>query len=174
MAPNHNGIEEEVPHLVTDSPDQLSLAEAHEDEEGHQDKGVENGDAHGGQHSDREDEGESEDEEEETEDGEDASDGEQEGGTAEAPDAPDARRTPEHSVDEPEHNYTVNDEGEGLGSEDEDDDDDDDDDDDEEPALKYERLGGSVHDLLQKDSASTLASCNQRLVRHSLRMVLLN
>lgn len=37
--------------------------------------------------------------------------------------------------------------------------------DDEEPALKYERLGGSVHDLLQKDSASALTYSNQRLVR---------
>lgn len=38
-------------------------------------------------------------------------------------------------------------------------------DEDEEPALKYERLGGSVHDLLQKDSASALAYAHQRLVR---------
>lgn len=43
--------------------------------------------------------------------------------------------------------------------------DEEDEDDDEEPALKYERLGGSVHDLLQKDSASALAHSKQRLVR---------
>ena len=40
----------------------------------------------------------------------------------------------------------------------------DEDDDDEEPALKYERLGGIVSKLLTKDSASTLAHANQRLV----------
>lgn len=38
-------------------------------------------------------------------------------------------------------------------------------DEDEEPALKYERLGGIAHQLLQKDSASMLAYANQRLVR---------
>ncbi|KAI0789305.1 vacuolar protein sorting-associated protein 41 [Abortiporus biennis] len=45
----------------------------------------------------------------------------------------------------------------------EDDDDDEEDEEEEEPALKYERLG-SVHDLLQKDSASALTYANQRLV----------
>ena len=40
----------------------------------------------------------------------------------------------------------------------------DDDEDDEEPALKYERLGGSVHDLLQKDSASAITYAGKRLV----------
>ncbi|TBU65241.1 vacuolar assembling protein VPS41 [Dichomitus squalens] len=38
-----------------------------------------------------------------------------------------------------------------------------DDDDDDEPALKYERLGGIAHQLLQKDSASALAYSNQHL-----------
>lgn len=42
--------------------------------------------------------------------------------------------------------------------------DDDDEDDDEEPTLKYDRLGGSVHDLLHKDSASALAYSNKKLV----------
>lgn len=40
-----------------------------------------------------------------------------------------------------------------------------DEEDDEEPALKYERLGGSIHDLLQKDSASALTYSRQHLVR---------
>ncbi|OBZ70108.1 Vacuolar protein sorting-associated protein 41 [Grifola frondosa] len=44
---------------------------------------------------------------------------------------------------------------------------DEEDEDDEEPALKYERLGGITHNLLQKDSASALAYANQRLVRTS-------
>lgn len=43
--------------------------------------------------------------------------------------------------------------------------DEDDEEDDEEPALKYERLGGSVHDLLVKDAASALAYSRNRLVR---------
>ncbi|THV02760.1 vacuolar protein sorting-associated protein 41 [Dendrothele bispora CBS 962.96] len=37
------------------------------------------------------------------------------------------------------------------------DDEDDEDDDDEEPALKYERIGGSIPDLLKKDSASAMS-----------------
>ncbi|KAJ8501707.1 hypothetical protein ONZ51_g465 [Trametes cubensis] len=43
------------------------------------------------------------------------------------------------------------------------DEEDEDEDEDEEPALKYERLGGVAHQLLQKDSASMLAYANQRL-----------
>ncbi|PIL28149.1 hypothetical protein GSI_09686 [Ganoderma sinense ZZ0214-1] len=58
-------------------------------------------------------------------------------------------------------------ESEEYGSEedvtDEEDQEDEDEDDDEEPALKYERLGGISHQLLQKDSASALAYANQRL-----------
>ena len=61
--------------------------------------------------------------------------------------------------------------GEGDGSEGSDEEDEetdeeeeDDEDDDEEPALKYERFGGIVPQLLQKDSASALAYSNQRLV----------
>lgn len=56
------------------------------------------------------------------------------------------------------------------GDEDEDDDesgdeeDEDEDEDDEEPALKYERIGGSLQDLLKKDSASALAIANKTLV----------
>jgi hypothetical protein len=62
--------------------------------------------------------------------------------------------------------------GEEEGSEDEDSDsegdegcDDEDDQDDDEPALKYERLAGSVPDLLLKDSASSLAVTDKLIVR---------
>ena len=41
-------------------------------------------------------------------------------------------------------------------------------DEDEEPALKYERLGGIVSKLLQRDSSSALAYANQRLVSVAL------
>ncbi|KAI1791727.1 vacuolar assembling protein VPS41 [Ganoderma leucocontextum] len=56
-------------------------------------------------------------------------------------------------------------ESEENGSEEDvtDEEDEEDEDDDEEPALKYERLGGIAHQLLQKDSASTLAYANQHL-----------
>jgi hypothetical protein len=40
-------------------------------------------------------------------------------------------------------------------------------DDDEEPALKYERIGGDLPDLLKKDSASALAISNNLLVNIS-------
>lgn len=63
---------------------------------------------------------------------------------------------------ESEGDAEATDEGSG---EDEADDEDEDDEDDEEPALKYERLGGSTAELLQKDSASALAYSTQRLVR---------
>ena len=69
----------------------------------------------------------------------------------------------------------------GSGSEDEDDeeegeedeDEGEDEEEDEEPALKYERLGGIAHQLLQKDSASSLAYANQRLVSSVLSLILL-
>ena len=47
------------------------------------------------------------------------------------------------------------------------DDEDDDDDDDDEPALKYERLAGSVPDLLLRDSASSLAVTDKLIVSRS-------
>src|ERR1700733_2588590 len=37
--------------------------------------------------------------------------------------------------------------------------------DDEEPALKYERIGGSIPDLLKKDSASALFITNKLMVK---------
>lgn len=46
-----------------------------------------------------------------------------------------------------------------------------DDDDDEEPALKYERLGGPVNDLLQKDSASSLTIANKLMVSNNCRIL---
>jgi len=49
-------------------------------------------------------------------------------------------------------------------SEDDEDYDEEDDEDDDEPALKYERLAGSVPDLLLKDSASSLAATNKLIV----------
>ncbi|KII94565.1 hypothetical protein PLICRDRAFT_97705 [Plicaturopsis crispa FD-325 SS-3] len=59
-----------------------------------------------------------------------------------------------------------NEEGDEDEDEDDDeseDDDEDEDEDDEEPALKYERIGGSLQDLLKKDSASALAIANKTL-----------
>jgi len=67
-----------------------------------------------------------------------------------------------------ETNHVARD-GEGEGSDGEDcdseDDEDYDEEDDEEPALKYERLAGSVPDLLLKDSASSLAVTDKLIVR---------
>lgn len=53
----------------------------------------------------------------------------------------------------------------GMG--DDEDEEEEDEDEEEEPALKYERLGGPVHDLLHKDTASALAYSNKRLVRRA-------
>ena len=66
--------------------------------------------------------------------------------------------------------HTAHDGDEGSGeddydSEDDEDYDDEDDEDDDEPALKYERLAGSVPDLLLKDSASSLAATDKLIVR---------
>jgi hypothetical protein len=60
------------------------------------------------------------------------------------------------------------DSGEEAEDEDEDEEEDEDDDDDEEPALKYERIGGSLPDLLKKDSASALCISKSLLVLHPL------
>jgi hypothetical protein len=48
--------------------------------------------------------------------------------------------------------------------EDEDEEGEDEDEEDEEPALKYERIGGSFPDLFKKDSASAMAVSNKLLV----------
>lgn len=44
-------------------------------------------------------------------------------------------------------------------------DEDEEDEDDEEPALKYERIGGSIPDLLKKDTASALSIANKLMVK---------
>ncbi|KAF5387652.1 hypothetical protein D9615_000773 [Tricholomella constricta] len=62
----------------------------------------------------------------------------------------------EEETEEEEEEEDDNEEGE-----DDDDDEDEDEEDDDEPALKYERIGGSVPDLLKKDSASALAIANK-------------
>jgi hypothetical protein len=54
---------------------------------------------------------------------------------------------------------------EDYDSEDDEDYDEEEDEEDEEPALKYERLAGSVPDLLLKDSASSLAVTDKLIVR---------
>ena len=69
-----------------------------------------------------------------------------------------------HNGDEESDGQEYEDSEASEGDE-EDDEDEDDEDEDEEPTLKYERLGGSVHDLLQKDSASALAYSQKKLVR---------
>ena len=59
------------------------------------------------------------------------------------------------------HGSTVGDESDTASSSDEDEDEEDE---DEEPALKYERLGGSAQELLEKDTASALAVAVNKLV----------
>lgn len=51
--------------------------------------------------------------------------------------------------------------------EEEDEDDEDEEEEDEEPALKYERIAGSVPDLFKKDSASALTVAGKQMVRTS-------
>jgi len=41
------------------------------------------------------------------------------------------------------------------------------DEDEEEPTLKYERIGGSIPDLLKKDSASALSIANKLMVKRN-------
>jgi vacuolar protein sorting-associated protein 41 len=69
----------------------------------------------------------------------------------------------DHSDDNPEH--------EEESDEEDEEEDDEDEDEDEEPALKYERFGGSIHDLLQRDSASALAISNKLMVRVSIHLL---
>jgi hypothetical protein len=83
-------------------------------------------------------------------------------------DSPNDDHKPDTTPKEADH--TAHDDGEegyddeDYDSEDEDEDEEDDDDDDDEPALKYERLAGSVPDLLLKDSASSLAVTDKLIV----------
>jgi hypothetical protein len=63
--------------------------------------------------------------------------------------------------------------GESVATDDEEEDEEDDEeeeeeeDEDEEPSLKYERIGGSLSDLLKKDSGSAITVCNKQLVHSS-------
>ena len=84
-------------------------------------------------------------------------------------DSPNDDHTPDVKPTETDH--TAHD-GEEEGSDEDDYDSEDDEDydeegdeDDDEPALKYERLAGSVPDLLLKDSASSLAATDKLIVR---------
>ena len=65
--------------------------------------------------------------------------------------------------DEPESEVD-DEEDEEVDFEVEEDEDEEDEEEDEEPALKYERIGGSVPDLLKKDSASALAISKKTMV----------
>ena len=49
-------------------------------------------------------------------------------------------------------------------ADDEEEEEDEEEDEDEEPSLKYERIGGSLPDLLKKDSGSAITVCNKKLV----------
>jgi vacuolar protein sorting-associated protein 41 len=161
MASQNGELEDEPSRFVTDSPDQLSLAEERGDKEDAGGGAIENGHADGGEdYSSSSSEEESENEEGEEEEAE-----EDDGETQTEEDAKAEHGLKNHETHEDRESYEAgrSDESEEEGYEDEDEDEDDDD--DEEPALKYERLGGSVHDLFQKDSASSLASSHQRLVR---------
>lgn len=130
----HNG--EKDSRLVTDSPEEMSVAD-HEERS-------ENGDdaeepKRGGSINAYGEAGEDDGSEDGSEDGD-----------KEAPRPPSEHPNAEGADTDEDEEY-------------DDDDDEYDEDDDEEPALKYERLGGSVHDLLTKDSASAVAYSHQRL-----------
>lgn len=147
MISDPNGTDEEKEsHFVTESPDQLSMAERTEDEEDEDGEAVVHRNGHYGFNGKVREASGSEGDRDEEEDGV---------GYVK-------RRA--HDTEEDEGEYAE--EQDDDEDEDDEDDEDYDEDDDDEPALKYERLGGSVHDLLQKDSASALAHSHQRLVRH--------
>lgn len=76
----------------------------------------------------------------------------------------------DHSGTQPEREHLNGDQVDGVeasaSDEDDEDDDEEEEEEEEEPALKYERLGGSAHELLEKDSASALAVSSQLLVSY--------
>lgn len=83
-------------------------------------------------------------------------------------DSPNGDYKPDAAAKETDHITHDSEEGsddDDYDSEDYEDYDEEDDEDDEEPALKYERLAGSVPDLLLKDSASSLAVTDKLIVR---------
>ena len=53
----------------------------------------------------------------------------------------------------------------GDACEEEADEEEEDEEEEEEPSLKYERIAGSIPDLLKKDAASALAIVNRKMVR---------
>jgi hypothetical protein len=59
-------------------------------------------------------------------------------------------------------------------TESEEDEEDEEEDEDEEPALKYERIGGSLPDLLKKDSASALCISKSLMVPSSMQNLLVS
>ena len=82
-------------------------------------------------------------------------------------DSPDGDCIPDAVPKETDHTAHGSEEGsddEDYDSEDDEDYEDEEEEDDE-PALKYERLAGSVPDLLLKDSASSLAVTDKLIVR---------
>ncbi|GJE87282.1 vacuolar assembling protein VPS41 [Phanerochaete sordida] len=156
MSENANGHGgEKDARLVSDSPEQMSLADHEERGEPDEDAQAseQNGDADAdGKGRNEEDESESESVEE------GSSEDEEEDEEQDAEDAGEDAHQPTEHGEAPAAHVDEDD-----GDEEDDDDGEYDEDDDEEPALKYERLGGSVHDLLVRDSASTLAYSHQRL-----------
>jgi len=83
-------------------------------------------------------------------------------------DSPNHHQMPDAKPRETDHTTHDGEEDSGdddYDSEDDEDYDEEDEDDDDEPALKYERLAGSVPDLLLKDSASSLATTDKLIVR---------
>jgi hypothetical protein len=98
----------------------------------------------------------------------------------EEPDVPRLTASPTQFTDDEEdvtrkqngEHYSASDQ-EGTDDEEEDEDEGDEDEDegdedDDEPALKYERIGGSIPDLLKRDSASALAIANKLMVDRTL------
>lgn len=79
----------------------------------------------------------------------------------------DGKARPEHASGEEGEDASGSSDGSDEESEEDEDEEDseEEDDDDEEPALKYERLGGPVNELLKKDSGSALAIANRLMVR---------
>lgn len=83
-------------------------------------------------------------------------------------DSPNGEYKPNVAAKEADHTTHDSEDGfddEDYDSEDYDGYDEEDEEDDDEPALKYERLAGSVPDLLLKDSASSLAVADKLIVR---------
>ena len=90
-------------------------------------------------------------------------------------DIPPLNESPTHFNDNEEeinrHDGKFHSESDEEKDEDDDEEDEDDDDDDDEPALKYERIGGSIPDLLKKDTASALSIANKLMVRQHFSSV---